>query len=311
MNGIGGMYMAKQLQDSSRQICRCIVVASDIRSDRLAGGLQPFLFNSRQVEALKAGFLRRSSERARRVVSPANVLLCAQEADRGIWQGPFWSTRPQNRFVSDRGAPSSLATVAALLSVASRTPSSLIVVMPSDFWVARESVLTDAIDKAFAALRMMPETVAMLGVVDAHAGTNEDYLIVGPSDPHKGAVIQARVNRPDPRMARRLIGEGAMVASGILLGYAQAFAARIGKYWPHIAHELNTSGMAGDFPHVERRLVPETFRNIPRSVLNSMRLSPPAFPMRAFRLQGSGWCSRQRLHDVQPEASAGRCESTR
>jgi mannose-1-phosphate guanylyltransferase len=304
------MYMSEHFQDSSRQPRHCIVVANEIRSERLTGGLRPLFLSSQKVGALKTGFLRRSSDRARRLVSPANVLLSAQEADRRIWEGPFWSTRPANRFVSDRGAPSSLATAAALLSVASRSPASLVAVMPSDFWVARESVLADAIEKAFAVLRMMPETVAMLGVVDADAGTNEDYLIVGPSDPRKGAVIQARVNRPSPRMARRLIGDGAMVASGILLGFAQAFAGRIYKYWPNLAHELTTTVVADGFQHVEHRLIPDTYRNIPRSVLSTMSLSPPAFPMRAFRLQGSGWCSREPAHDLHPQTRTGRSANT-
>jgi len=34
-------------------------------------------------------------------------------------------------------------------------------------------------------------------------------------------------------------------------------------------------------------------RQIPRSVMNLMRLSPPTFPMPALRVQGGSWCSRK------------------
>lgn len=138
-----------KFQDSSHQTCYCIVIANEDRAERAGADLRPFSLSSRQAGVVKMGFLRQSSLRARRFASPANVLLSAQEADRSIWEGPFWSTRPGNRFIADLGAPTSLATAAALLSVAFRAPSSLVAVMPSDFWVARESVLTEAIDRVF------------------------------------------------------------------------------------------------------------------------------------------------------------------
>jgi hypothetical protein len=101
------------------------------------------------------------------------------------------------------------------------------------------------------------------------------------------------VNRPESRLAKQLITEGAMVASGILLGYAQAFAARISKYWPHLArdliHTLESDCLLGG----ERRFSASAYRQIPRAVMNSVRLSPPTFPMRAFPVQGSRWCSRK------------------
>jgi mannose-1-phosphate guanylyltransferase len=130
-------------------------------------------------------------------------------------------------------------------------------------------------------------------MIDSHHKGHEDYLVVGPNNAQKGAVIQARVNRPETRLAKQLITEGAMVASGILLGYAQTFAARINEYWPHLAQELIRIVKSDCLPDAERRFSAGAYRQIPRSVMNSMRLSPPTFPMRAFRVQGSGWCSRK------------------
>ena len=244
------------------------------------------------------GFLRLAALRARRLASPANVLMCAQESDRNIWEGPLWFTRAANRFVSDRDTPTSLATAAAVLSIAARDPSCLIAVLPSDFWVARESVLTDAIERAFRQLRDIPECVATLGMIDSHNEDHEDYLVVGPGHAQKGAVIRARVNRPEARLAKQLVNEGAMVASGILLGHAQAFATRINKYWPHVARELIRILESDCIPGAERKFSANAYRHIPRSVMNSMRLSPPTFPMRAFRVQGSGWRSRRAFGDT-------------
>jgi len=291
---------------SASQARCCIVVANDERSERLADGT----LNSQQAAIVKRGFLRQASLRARRIASPANVLVSAREEDRGVWASPFWFTQAANRFISDRGVPTSISTAAAVLSVAARSPSCLVTILPSDFWVAREAVLADAIDKALTSLQQIPGTVATLGMSDTHPGTDEDYLIVGPACSQTGAAIQAKANRPDPATARQLSREGALVASGILLGHAQAFAARIHKYWSHLARELADAVHSDHSPEVEHRLPADAYRHISRSVMSSMRLSPPAFPMRAFRVHGSGWCSRKRMSDAHSASAPDLHESS-
>jgi mannose-1-phosphate guanylyltransferase len=272
---------------------RCIVVANDKHSEPVSTSL--FQRASGSAAAVTMGFLRLAARRAKRLSSPANVIVSAQEGDRRIWEGPFWFTRATNRFISELGTPTSLSTAAAVLSIATKDPSCPIAILPSDFWVARETVLTEAIEKAFGQLQSMPESVATLGMVDSHphAGGQEDYLVVGPRHAQKGAAIQARINRPERHLAKQLMSEGAMVASGILLGYAQAFAARINKYWPHLAQELLHTLEKDPAAGAERKFSASAYRQIARLAMNSVGLSPPTFPARAFPVLGSGWCSRQ------------------
>jgi mannose-1-phosphate guanylyltransferase len=289
----------------------CIVVATDQRSERLTDGLHQRLLNSQQAAIVKRGFLRQASLRSRRVASPANVLVSAREEDRSVWTGPFWFTQPVNRFVSDRGVPTWLSTAAAVLSLAAKSPSCLVTILPSDFWVARESVLADAIDNVLTALQRAPDTVATLGMSDTHPGAYEDYLVVGPGSSEMGAAIQAKANRPGPSVAKQLLGEGALVASNILLGQAHAFAARVHKYWPQLARQLNDVTGSVPSPEAEHRLSSDVHRQISRSVTCSMHMFPLTFAMRAFRVQGSGWCSHKRLNDVQPASAFGLRASSR
>ena len=272
---------------------RCIVVANDKQSERVNTSL--FQRASGSAAAVTMGFLRLAARRAKSLSSPTNVIVSAQEGDRQAWEGPFWFTRATNRFISELGTPTSLSTAAAVLSIATKDPSCPIAILPSDFWVARESVLSEAIEKAFEQLPAMPGSVATLGMIDSHPhpGGEEDYLVVGPGHAQKGAAIQARINRPERRLAKQLVSEGAMVASGILLGYAQAFAARIDKYWPHLAQELIHTLEKDPDAEVERKFSAFAYRQIPRLAMHSVRLFPPTFPARAFPVQGSGWCSRQ------------------
>lgn len=239
------------------------------------------------------GFLRLAARRARRLSSPANILVCGRDGDRQNWEGPFWFTRPANRFISELGTPTSLPTAAAVLSMAIQDPHCAIAVLPSDFWVARESILIEAIEKTFAHLREMPYSVATLGMIDPQQQGQEDYLVVGAHDAEKGAAILGRVNQPERHLAKQLLRDSAVVASGILLGYAQAFAARINKYWPHLVQELLPALKEERRADFERKFSAFSYRQIPALAVQSVQLSPPTFPERAFAVRGSGWCSRQ------------------
>lgn len=299
-----------KVRNSSSQVRCCVVVATDERSERLTDGLHQRPLNSQHAAIVKRGFLRQASLRARRVASPANVLVSAREEDRSIWMDPLWFIQPANRFIADRGVPTSLSTALAVLSVAARSPSCLVTILPSDFWVARESVLMSAIEDVLAALQPLPGTVATLGMSDTHSETDEDYLIVGPGSSEMGAAIQAKASRPGPSEAKRLLDEGALVASGILLGHAQAFAARIHKYWPELARELTDSLGSDVSREAERQLSTGAYRDISRSAMHTVSLFPPTFAMRAFRVRGSGWCSCKRLNDVPAPSAHGRYQSS-
>jgi mannose-1-phosphate guanylyltransferase len=295
-----------KVQGSTSQRRCCIVIARDERSDRLTGSLRPYVLNSQQAAAMEKGFLRQASLRARKIVSPVNVLVSAREEDRSVWTGPLWFAQPANRYIADPGVPTSFSTAAAVLSLAARLPSCLVTILPSDYWVAKESVLMDAIEKALTCLQSLPDTVATLGMSDAYPGIDEDYLIVGPESSRTGATIQAKSNRPAPSIAKQLLREGALVASGILLGHARAFAERVDKYWPLLAREFAAALDSDRLPDAEHRLSAAAYRHISRSVLSSIRLFPPTFPMRAFRVQGSGWCSRKPLNVTPPQPASGR-----
>jgi mannose-1-phosphate guanylyltransferase len=292
-----------KVQVSTSQARCCIVIADEERSERLTGNLRPYALNSQRSAAVKIGFLRQAALRARRLASPGNVLVSAREEDRSVWAGPLWFTRPANRFISDLGVPMSFSTVAAVLSVAARFPYCLVTILPSDFWVANESLFMESIEKVLTALQRVPGTVATLGMSDPHPGIAEDYLVVGPESSQTGAAIQAKAHRPAPAIATQLLKEGALVASGILLGRAQAFAERVLKYWPQLARELTSTQESDCFPEAEHRLSVHAYRHISRLAMSSIRLSPPAFPMRAFRVHGSGWCSRKPLEVIPREPS--------
>ena len=70
-----------KIEGASQQTRYCVVVANEDRLERATASLGPFSQNERQTGAVKMGFLRQASIRARKLASPSNVVVSAQAAD--------------------------------------------------------------------------------------------------------------------------------------------------------------------------------------------------------------------------------------
>jgi hypothetical protein len=121
------------------------------------------------------------------------------------------------------------------------------------------------------------------GVAD---GVDEDYLVPGEATEGPGLAMLGMARRPVGWVAQHLRQRGAMVASGILTGYAGVFAEHIHKRWPGIAQALSDIKAAA--VHGENQLRSDMC-DVPRSALRSLRWSPATFPQRALRVFGCGW----------------------
>jgi len=231
--------------------------------------------------------LQKTMHRALRIAHPSQIAVTVREDNRTRWEPALWFIRPEQRFVSDTRMTSSLATAAALLPIAADSASNVVTILPTRCYVGDERILSSAIDQLYAMLPGVPEGVATLGMVDIDDGVDEDYLVPCAANEGPGLAILGMARRPVGWVAQHLRQRGALVASGILTGYAGVFAEHIHKRWPALAKTLFDfrAAAAGG----ENRLRADMCPDIPRSVLPSLRWSPPLFPQRALRVLRCGW----------------------
>ena len=104
--------------------------------------------------------------------------------------------------------------------------------------------------------------------------------------------------RPTSWTARLLVQQGAMIASGILIGYAGVFAAHISKHWPGLTQNLVKLSAAAAATESECELPMDLQRGVPGPTLRTLRWNPPMFPQRAFPVLGSGWSGLRTQHAV-------------
>jgi mannose-1-phosphate guanylyltransferase len=247
-----------------------------------------------------ATLLQKALRRARQIVPAAQIVVTVREADRECWEPALWFIRPERRFISDTRLTSPLTTAAALLSIAADSVSDVVTILPARCYVADEWILSAALHRLNATLPSIPEGVGTLGMIDIDEGIDEDYLVPRGTPWAPVVAVQGMARQPARWVARHLRQHGAMVASGILAGYAGRFAAHIIKHRSTLIKALTKvkCGAAGG----ENRLSVDMFREVPRSMLRSLRWWPPTFPQRAFPVYRCGW---KGLHTVRAVARIG------
>jgi len=277
--------------------CWCIVTSDEYGADaipqqRLGGHGLPAQY--RHLGA-PGTMLQRALHRAATIVPADHVMLTADEQFRDCWQKSFWLVRPAKRFIGLDRRSCALTAAAAVLYAAAQSESSVVVLLPARSYVAHESVLRRAISQALSELPRIPEGVATLGMLDMQEPVDEDYLIVGTSPGGVGLKVSRIARRPIPAVVRRLRRRGALVASGIMVGYAKVFADHIARSWPKLERHLRALiGTARE----ECQIPDDLRREIRAGILRSMPWHPAMLPQRVVAVSCSGWSGLKSPHAV-------------
>ena len=232
--------------------------------------------------------LQRALHRAKRIAPSAQIVVTVREENRERWEPALWFIRPEHRFVSDSGVTAPLTTAAALLSIAADSLANVVTVLPARCYVANESILVAALNQLQAILPRIPEGAGTLGMIDIEDGIDEDYLVPFDTSVGPGQAVRAMARRPVEWVARHLRRHGAMVASGILTGYARVFAMHATRHWPPGFTRSLTKVMQGA-ANGEKRLYADRYRDMTRSMLRSLRWWLPTLPQRALRVHRCGF----------------------
>jgi hypothetical protein len=251
--------------------------------------------------------LQRALHRARQIAPAAQIVVTVREENRERWESALWFIRPEHRFVSNSRMIAPLTTAAALLSIAADSMANVVTILPARCYVANEWILCTALNQLQGLLPKIPEGVGTLGMIDIEDGIDENYLVPFETRLGPGQAVQAMARRPAEWVARHLRQHGAMVASGILTGYARVFAMHASRRWPGLTRALTQVMRVA--ANGEKRFYADGYREMSRGVLRSLRWWPPTFPQRALRVYRCGFRGLQtaravaRVSDSYPAAT--------
>jgi mannose-1-phosphate guanylyltransferase len=240
--------------------------------------------------------LQKALHRAGRISHSTRVMVTAAEVHRSHWQHALWFMRAEHRFVIESPGWSLLTTAAAVLSIAARAPSALITILPARSYVEDEWTLTVALHRVLSARHLLADGVVTLGFVGSQFDVDEDYLVLSPPDSRPTAAVSVTARRPLDWVTPHLVRRGALVASGIYVGFAGFLAQLLYKYSPTLTHKLLRHFARSIVPGVENHIPPNLAREALRAAPRPFWDRPPWIPLRALRVAN---CGLSGLHSVR------------
>lgn len=150
-----------------------------------------------RLTALASPF-QRAVHLAASIASASRVMVTALPEHRARWEPHTWFVRPSMRFLNEGNAVPRIALAAAISSVADRSPSNVLAIIPARSHVVHEFILREALARMVAKLPEVPEGVASLGMIDMDDSVDEDYLVLQRSSVGPGLNVSGIARRSRP-----------------------------------------------------------------------------------------------------------------
>ncbi len=176
--------------------------------------------------------------RAANAVGTERVTAVVSPLHRCYWQESLQSLPQDNVIIQPQNRGTAIGILLPTLRILARDPDARILILPSDHYVANESVLNKAMHLALDDIGERPEGVALLGI-EADEPDPELGYIVPSSDAHPRLRRVSRfVEKPPAAHARRLIARGALWNSFILACRARSLIDLYVRRCPDVVHLL-------------------------------------------------------------------------
>jgi mannose-1-phosphate guanylyltransferase len=184
--------------------------------------------------------LERTLDRAEAVTSPGRIVTVVAAHHRAHWEPLFDERDPavaRNVIVEPCGRGTAAGLLLPLLTILARDPEAVVVVLPADHCVRRESAVHVSLLEAVARIVGGSAQTVLLGVApDAPVG---DYGWIVP-EPAAGRLHRVRrfVEKPAADVAAELYASGALLNTFMLAARARALHALFEQELPELVRAL-------------------------------------------------------------------------
>ena len=229
--------------------------------------------------------LRCTINRAAALVPMRRIVTVVAEQHRRWWERDLSACPTENVVVQPRNRGTAAGILLPLLKIVQRDPLARIVVLPSDHYVASESLLRESIEEAIEALRMDEGRVVLLGMTPRECDT--EYGWIAPSARNRPvSAVAAFVEKPDSTRARFLLRSGALVNSLILVATGRTLLQLYDRATPRLVGEFISwrDEAAGGAMALET-----LYRTLPSCDFSRDVLEPSCDLLSVVRASDCGW----------------------
>jgi len=164
----------------------------------------------------KASMLRKTLDRAERIVPRERVAVVVARHHRELWARELADLPPWNVIEQPRNRGTGLGLLLGVLHLWLRDPGCEVLVLPSDHHVADEDALRQSLLRAVEHSRETGGRATLLGVTPERTEADLGWILNSEGQDPQVRDVVGFVEKPEPPVARDLASNGALVNSMIL-----------------------------------------------------------------------------------------------
>jgi len=232
--------------------------------------------------------LEQTLQRSKKSI-PGEQLLVSLSGQHSEWYSREAGLRPSQRIVQPANRGTAPPILHGLLSLAHQDAQALVAILPCDHHYSDEQAFAVALECAFETAADCPGSVILLGAKPNYPEVEYGWIELGASL-GKGDRDLFEVRRfqekPVIEVARRLLEQGAVWNTFVMVGHVQAFLRTVQETLPDLVSTLSCARMwAGEETLIEHSL----YERIASVSFSHQVLSAETCQLTVLRLNDIGW----------------------
>ncbi len=222
----------------------------------------------------------------------SNIYFSLTRKHEKYFELPLWDIAKRNRVVQPENKGTAPAILYSLMRIAKTSPDASVAFFPSDHYFSDDNAFMKNVDTAFVAAELNPGSVVLLGIEPDKAETS--YGWIEPAHSFFGDLSGSvsRVNRfwekPSFRSARKLMRQGCLWNSFVMVGHVEAFIAMFKRNLPKMTRMFEAAassfGTASEYGAIR-----SLYEWIPETNFSSAVLERSADELLVMRVGNVGW----------------------
>lgn len=185
-----------------------------------------------------ASLLEEALSRAASVTQRRHMVTVVAAQHRRWWEAPLWSAESENVIVQPENKGTAPGILLPLLHIVRRDPIATVVVLPSDHFVHKESVLARGLKQATRLARIDREHVYLLGLVPDEIDPELGYILPEDRTAMAAGPVRQFIEKPSVDVARDLVRDGALWNVFILATSARALLGLYTARYPSLVADM-------------------------------------------------------------------------
>ena len=242
--------------------------------------------------------LRHALDRAASVTTPDRVCTIVATEHRPWWSVTLQSHPRRNVIAQVSNKGTAIGILLPLLRIVQRDPDALLIVLPSDHYVADEPALTAAMREALSHVRHEHEQVVLLGIEPDEFDTELGYIVPSESLSSRMRGVAQFVEKPDAATAARLLERGALWNAFIFAARAMTLLDVFRARYPDIVEAVEKICGLDPFDTADLPVIAATYEALPSIDFSRAILQAQGAALAVLPVAACGWSDLGTPHRV-------------